>query len=448
MKRIKKVIALITVLLVVSSNTTFAHEIKNAEMMLYDDKHYQAWAFLNSSVVYHAKSKKYNYRYVDARVKNKYASIFDSGIKIWGTYIDMKENNKSVNIVREVHIDKESILARSPINAIKKQHITQWIIEININSAFMKKAADVRARVLAHEIGHVYGLGHVQYSVGGRLMSNEENAKLSNAERLGMTVVTGVHKHDKKRLSKGYNPYIGTHPNRKTMHKRICSCGMVLIEKHKYKKNTKAIQHENILKKPVVHNLLCVDCGDRAKDKKHSYGGEFPDGKTVRYSRINSTEHNEIRKCKGCDYTHSVRNAHSTGGKFSDGKKVRYTQATASEHNEIKKCKECAAETSVRKKHSFTGKFSDGKKVRYTQATASEHNEIKKCKECGAETSVRKKHSTGGKFSDGKKVRYTRANANEHNEIKKCKGCNYEQSVRKKHRFDKKGKCKDCGFVK
>ncbi|MCL2081783.1 MAG: hypothetical protein FWH04_00880 [Oscillospiraceae bacterium] len=409
MKKIKIFASLIAAVMLMSNTSSFAHTIKNIEIFFEDSSLNPGWVFQKNEHVdfLHAKSKKYDYRYSSKAIKDKYGSFFEAGIRIWGNYIDMREKDRSKNIVREAPLDDPDVLAQANSTYKKgKQHIIRWTITVNTKGIFMARPTTGKNRIMGHEIGHVYGLGDLYDAKNrGKLMLGiyGNMGGITASDKRGMEVMTGVH----KKHAKGKDRTSNCRTHTFTHHKQMCACGIRIFEKHNTSGGRVISFGMDANKRSTHHYITCVDCGDRAKDKKHSYGGEFPDGKTVRYSRINSTEHNEIKKCKDCDYGMVAAKKHSTGGKFSDGKKVRYTQATA-----------------------------------------SEHNEIKKCKECGAETSVRKKHSTGGKFSDGKKVRYTRANANEHNEIKKCKGCNYEQSVRKKHRFDKKGKCKDCGFVK
>ncbi|MCL2083617.1 MAG: hypothetical protein FWH04_10380, partial [Oscillospiraceae bacterium] len=392
MKRIKLFASLIAAIMLMSNTASFAHTIKNIEAFSESGSLNQGWVFQDAEHTnfLHAKSKKYDYRYSSKAIKDKYVSFFSSGIGIWGNLIDMREKDKSKNVVAEGPLRPSSTLAIAKVSYNKgKQHITRWMITVNTEGRFMSISTTGKNRIMGHEIGHVYGLGDLYDAKNrGKLMVGiyENMGGITASDKRGMEVMTGAHKkHAKGNDRRNYARKLTS-----KQHKQLCSCGVLALEKHTAKSFPAISFGKDRAKRSTHHFFECVDCSDTAKENKHSWGGEFPDGKTVRYSRINSTEHNEIKKCKDCDYGMVAAKKHSTGGKFSDGKKVRYTQATASEHNEIKKCKECGAETSVRKKHSTGGKFSDGKKVRYTRATAAEHNEIKKCKGCNYEHSVRK----------------------------------------------------------
>ncbi|MCL2083468.1 MAG: hypothetical protein FWH04_09600 [Oscillospiraceae bacterium] len=365
--RIKGIIAILTSLAILSSTDVYGHTMRGIGTYSESDGSNPGWIFNIDPKFSHSKNKKNDYRYKTEAMKNKYDTHFKAGIKLWGSLIEMNEKRFTSNVVTEGETEySKKATAVAEIRGISllktNQHIKGWTITVNTSpeaiTPFRTLSSYDRSIIMAHEIGHVYGLGDLEHNKHrGKLMFGSNVGTVTASDRLGMQVVTGAHKKHEKKSSDKYDKI------RSKEHTRVCSCGLKVNEKHKFDKF--GTYPSSNAKRSTLHTVKC-GCGQTGKDKAHSYGGLF----------------------------------------------------------------------------------GIGVKVQYTQATAAEHNEIKKCKGCSYNNSVRKKHSTGGKFSDGKKVRYTRANANEHNEIKKCKGCNYEHSVRKKHRFDKKGKCKDCGFVK
>ncbi|MCL2081846.1 MAG: hypothetical protein FWH04_01200 [Oscillospiraceae bacterium] len=348
--RIKGIMSILTSLVVLSSTAVYGHTMKNVGMYAESHANNPGWIFNVDSKFSHSKGKKYDYRYETEAMKNKYDTPFKTGIKLWGTYIGMTEKKNSKNIVTEDSLGS-GVAAVAELRGIdpkkSNQHIKGWKITANA-PVFRNLSPDEKAKTMAHEIGHVYGLGDLRYYKNrGNLMYNQSITGLTSSDRLGMQVVTGVHKKHEKKSSDKYDKIMSKE------HIRVCSCGLKVNEKHKFDKF--GTYPSSNTKRSTLHTVKC-SCGEASKDKAHSYGGLFGIGVKVQYTQATAAEHNEIKKCKGCSYNNSVRKKHSFTGKFSDGKKVRYTRANANEHNEIKKCKGCNYEHSVRKKHRFDKK--------------------------------------------------------------------------------------------
>ncbi|MCL2082733.1 MAG: hypothetical protein FWH04_05825 [Oscillospiraceae bacterium] len=280
-----------------------AHTMKNMATPPLDSSDNPGWVFKDAvdTNFTHAKSRKYDFKYDNAGAKSVYGPSFRAGIAKWDIYVSLTEKERSRNAVGYQQIRYPNILATATTPRKKgKQHIERWTIRVNINSDFASKTPNEKALIMAHEIGHIYGLGHLDYDKGGRLMTTYAGYNPSSYELMGMLVVTESHKHDKRSTDR--------YPVKTAKeHTRICLCKLYSFEKHKFDKFSTYPASSS--KRSTLHSVKCI-CGQAGKDKKHSYGGLFGIGVKVQHTRATASEHNEIKKCKGCNYEQSVRKKH------------------------------------------------------------------------------------------------------------------------------------------
>ena len=149
---------------------------------------------------------------------SEYYICVQDGIALWGDVINFTYTPYSINVFYIDYDDGDEWtgLAKTYYDPLT-DHKTHW--EIYLNSYYfddpnlMPLTNNDKARTVAHEIGHVYGLGHVtnHFIYNGVVMyplmypSSISNRMVSIYDKAGMSVVTHQHKHEGPLVDPKYN---------------------------------------------------------------------------------------------------------------------------------------------------------------------------------------------------------------------------------------------------
>jgi len=284
----KRIIAVVIAFSMLSSSVAYGHTIDLRKMVLIPESNWRnpGWRFVedsNGNILFlHAKKKVYTFRYSSAIVRTEYDRDFKAGIALWGEQIIMTEKGGAPNVVTQGVTSDNRWTAEAQIPLVKgQQHIAGWTIRVNTHRNarvdFDSLSATLKRNVMAHEIGHVYGLsdlrtdshrGKLMYSTDAYLADSPRT--LAQGERLGMDVMTRAHKkHAKKDTATGQ--CVSTYGNAK-QHGHLCSCGGVyVLEKHNYKNGSIRLYESTDPRRTTHHRILCVGCGGGNQEKKHKF---------------------------------------------------------------------------------------------------------------------------------------------------------------------------------
>lgn len=155
------------------------------------------WAF--SSQPGHMGTKNLTYSYYDSTVLSAYSTFVDGGIALWGDNINMtytSDPSEAGLVFYKIDLPSKATASTQVISYDSQtEHRTKCVIYI-YSDYFDSNVTDGKYRTIAHELGHVYGLGdmtsfanHIMYAA----YSTTKN--VTSDDIWGMKVVTHAHIH-------------------------------------------------------------------------------------------------------------------------------------------------------------------------------------------------------------------------------------------------------------
>ena len=144
----------------------------------------------------HIPSRSTSYRLSDDGITDDYRSIIRDGIALWGTTLSCTENVSGVGLIGSDTSYSDDIVAMvlSEYDTFSG-HITSWSMTIS-PSNFEQLSYAAQIRTIAHEVGHVYGLHHVNNSRQLMYGYVSETKDVTWFERLGINTLTHTHVHN------------------------------------------------------------------------------------------------------------------------------------------------------------------------------------------------------------------------------------------------------------
>lgn len=176
----------IAFLIVPLSTVSHAHSIAD----LYTDGG-SGWQKLDNR---HMGSKYTTFSY--GTCLTTYYDEIQAGISMWGSYINFTQvSSNAMGTIQSVddYYYGYSAYVNSAYNS--QGHVTSWTLTIYQDEFNYEINRSNAAVVIAHEIGHIYGLGHVTRDRDIMYNDFSGNQRVSSFDKLGMMVMTHSHVH-------------------------------------------------------------------------------------------------------------------------------------------------------------------------------------------------------------------------------------------------------------
>jgi len=153
------------------------------------------WAKFSSG---HMGQKASTYSFESSSIYDSYASYVSAGKALWGTNISMtytSSQSSAVGLFCETTTNVSYIAATS-FSSVSNEHITSYNIIISSqNFNHQSNTWDGKIRAIAHEIGHAYGLDHVNNQSSIMYPQYSTTNSVTSNDIWGMKVVTHAHLH-------------------------------------------------------------------------------------------------------------------------------------------------------------------------------------------------------------------------------------------------------------
>lgn len=157
------------------------------------------WTVLDEEDKYpaHLATKYTTYKYSSSSVKQLYSAYVNAGIAMWGSNISFTEGSGTTTgtIIVDNYHPTATATTIVPNNLSGDFHTTNWIIIIHLNNFNACSTAE-KNRAIAHEIGHVYGLGHVDNSFQIMYWQTSSTKSVTAADLRGLKLMTHEHTHN------------------------------------------------------------------------------------------------------------------------------------------------------------------------------------------------------------------------------------------------------------
>ncbi|MBO7666672.1 MAG: matrixin family metalloprotease, partial [Clostridia bacterium] len=132
-------------------------------------------------------------------VQAAYRSYVGGGIGLWGTNISMTCISDVDSAGLEIKVSNKitDATASTLVNSVDSEtgHRTKCTITIYPNFDLTSHTYDGKIRTIAHELGHVYGLGHVTFTSSIMYGVYSTTKDVTSQDIWGMKVVTHIHSH-------------------------------------------------------------------------------------------------------------------------------------------------------------------------------------------------------------------------------------------------------------
>ena len=132
-------------------------------------------------------------------VQAAYSSYVGGGIGLWGTNISMTCISDVDSAGLEIKVSNKitDATASTLVNSVDSEtgHRTKCTITIYPNFNLTSHTYDGKIRTIAHELGHVYGLGHVTFTSSIMYGAYSTTTNVISQDIWGMKVVTHAHIH-------------------------------------------------------------------------------------------------------------------------------------------------------------------------------------------------------------------------------------------------------------
>ncbi len=155
------------------------------------------WAY--STQPGHMGTSSITYSFAYSSLYSVYNSTVISGKNLWGSNISLSYTSDSSNAVLVFLADDLSVFDAAAITDVcaidnSTGHRTKCYITIDPN-VFINCSEEVNAVIIAHELGHVFGLGHVDNSYSIMNPGYATTMSVTSNDIWGMKVVTHAHIH-------------------------------------------------------------------------------------------------------------------------------------------------------------------------------------------------------------------------------------------------------------
>lgn len=206
----------------------------------------------------HMGTKISTYKYDNVAIYNKYSQHIEAAVNLWGDSISMTYDATStqgtVKVTNQSYsADGSIVLALVGDEVVVDNHTSSYtllIFDVNMNQieSYHWKY------VLAHEIGHAYGLSHV--SDDSQIMYSPYDTstaihRITDKDKIGMDIMTHSHTHSTSTSSNC------TNVNESSYHKTKCStCKATYHQAHTY--STSA--YDDTYHKKPAQNANIMNC--------------------------------------------------------------------------------------------------------------------------------------------------------------------------------------------